>query len=34
MPGIVVPEFAFEPEEIFRELEKRQIFVHINVTNL
>jgi len=32
--GVVVPEFAFDPEEIFRELEKRQIFIHINVTNL
>jgi len=32
--GVVVPEFAFDPEEIFRELEKRQIFIHIHVTNL
>ncbi|MDP3096877.1 MAG: saccharopine dehydrogenase C-terminal domain-containing protein, partial [Syntrophales bacterium] len=31
--GVVVPEFAFDPEEVFRELEKRQIFIHINVTN-
>ncbi len=29
--GVVVPEFAFDPEEIFRELEKRQILIHIKV---
>jgi saccharopine dehydrogenase-like NADP-dependent oxidoreductase len=27
--GVVMPEFAFDPEEIFRELEKRQIFIRI-----
>jgi len=27
--GVVMPEFAFEPEEIFRELDKRQIRIHI-----
>jgi len=32
--GVVMPEFAFDPEEIFRELEKRQIFVHIQIVNL
>jgi hypothetical protein len=32
--GVVMPEFAFDPEEIFRELEKRQIFIHIRVENL
>ena len=26
--GVVIPEFAFDPVEVFRELEKRQIFVH------
>ena len=31
--GVVMPEFAFNPGEISRELEKRQIFIHINVTN-
>jgi len=31
--GIVMPEFAFDPEEIFRELEKRRILIHIDVTN-
>lgn len=30
--GVVMPEFAFDPEEIFRELAKRQIFVHIQVS--
>lgn len=29
--GVVMPEFAFDPEEIFRELEKRQILIHIQV---
>lgn len=28
--GVVMPEFAFNPEEIFRELEKRKIFIHIS----
>jgi saccharopine dehydrogenase-like NADP-dependent oxidoreductase len=32
--GVVMPEFAFDPEEIFRELERRQIFVHIMVNAL
>lgn len=32
--GVVMPEFAFDPEEIFRELEKRRIFVQIRVTSL
>ena len=27
--GVVMPEFAFDPEEIFRELEKRRILIHI-----
>ena len=27
--GVVMPEFAFDPEEIFRELEKRQILIRI-----
>ncbi|MDI7259537.1 MAG: EamA family transporter [Thermodesulfobacteriota bacterium] len=26
--GVVIPEFAFDPQEVFRELEKRQIFIH------
>ena len=32
--GVVMPEFAFDPEEIFQELEKRQIFVHIRIEKL
>lgn len=32
--GVVMPEFAFDPEEIFRELEKRQIIIHIQVTEI
>lgn len=32
--GVVMPEFAFDPEEIFRELEKRQINIHIKVNSL
>ena len=32
--GVVMPEFAFNPEEIFRELEKRQIFIHIKINHL
>jgi lysine 6-dehydrogenase len=27
--GVVMPEFAFDPGEIFRELEKRRILIHI-----
>ncbi len=27
--GVVTPELAFDPEEIFRELEKRRILIHI-----
>jgi saccharopine dehydrogenase-like NADP-dependent oxidoreductase len=29
--GVVMPEFAFDPEAIFRELEKRRILIHIQV---
>jgi lysine 6-dehydrogenase len=31
--GVVIPEFAFDPTVVFKELEKRQIFMHekINV---
>ena len=29
--GVVMPEFAFDPEEIFRELEKRRILIHIQL---
>lgn len=29
--GVVMPEFALDPEEIFRELEKRQVLIHIEV---
>jgi len=32
--GVVMPEFAFDPEEIFRELEKRRILVHIELRNI
>lgn len=32
--GVVMPEFAFDPEEIFRELEKRQIFIQVRVNPL
>jgi len=30
--GVVAPEMAFEPEAVFRELEKRQIKVHEEIT--
>ena len=32
--GVVMPEFAFDPEEIFRELEKRRILIHIQVKSI
>ncbi|HIR13492.1 MAG TPA: saccharopine dehydrogenase NADP-binding domain-containing protein [Candidatus Choladousia intestinavium] len=32
--GILIPEEAFKPEEIFRELEKRQIYMHEEWTTL
>ncbi len=31
--GVVMPEFAFNPEEIFRELEKRKIFIQIRINH-
>ena len=33
-PGILIPEYAFQPEVIFRELEKRQIYMHEEWTDL
>jgi len=32
--GVIMPEFAFEPTEIFKELEKRQIWVHEKVERI
>ncbi|TQQ85147.1 saccharopine dehydrogenase [Peptacetobacter hominis] len=32
--GIVIPEYAFKPEEIFEELEKREIYMHEEWTEL
>jgi lysine 6-dehydrogenase len=32
--GVIMPEFAFDPEEIFKELEKRQISVHEKVEKI
>lgn len=32
--GVVAPELALEPTEVFKELEKRQIFVHETIKNL
>lgn len=32
--GVVMPEFAFDPEEFFRELEKREILIHVKVTDI
>lgn len=32
--GVIMPEFAFEPIEIFKELEKRKIFVHEKVEKI
>jgi lysine 6-dehydrogenase len=32
--GVVIPERAFDPSEVFRELEKRQILIHEKVTPL
>ena len=32
--GVVIPERAFEPAEVFRELEKRQILIHTEETVL
>ncbi len=29
--GVIAPELAFSPEEMFTELEKREIFVHKQV---
>jgi len=32
--GVVIPERAFKPDEVFRELDKRQILIHIGQKNL
>lgn len=32
--GVIMPEFAFNPTEIFQELEKRQIFVHVTAEKI
>jgi saccharopine dehydrogenase-like NADP-dependent oxidoreductase len=32
--GVVIPEFAFDPREVFKELEKRQIFIHEMIKEL
>ena len=32
--GVVAPELAFDPLEVFTELEKRQIFVHEKISVL
>ena len=32
--GVVIPERAFKPDEVFRELDKRQILIHIGQENL
>jgi len=34
MKGVIIPEFAFDPSEVFRELEKRQIFIHEKINEL
>jgi hypothetical protein len=34
MRGVVIPEFAFDPSEVFKELEKRQIFIHEKIKEL
>jgi hypothetical protein len=32
--GVVIPEFAFDPSEVFKELRKRQIFIHEKINAL
>ena len=32
--GVIMPAFAFDPTEIFKELEKRQILVHEKVERM
>jgi saccharopine dehydrogenase-like NADP-dependent oxidoreductase len=32
--GVVIPEFAFDPSEVFKELKKRQIFIHEKINAL
>jgi saccharopine dehydrogenase-like NADP-dependent oxidoreductase len=32
--GVVIPEIAFDPSEVFKELEKRQIFIHEKIKEL
>ena len=32
--GVIIPELAFDPSEVFKELEKRKIFIHEKITPL
>jgi hypothetical protein len=32
--GVTMPEFAFDPKDIFNELKKRDIFMHEKVVKL
>jgi hypothetical protein len=32
--GVISPEFAFDPSGVFKELEKRQIFIHEKINSL
>lgn len=34
MKGVVIPEFAFDPSEVFNELKKRQIFIHEKIKEI
>jgi hypothetical protein len=30
--GVIMPEFAFDPQDVFQALEKREIFIHEDIT--
>ena len=32
--GAVIPEYAFNPEDVFAELEKRKIIIHEEISEL
>jgi hypothetical protein len=32
--GVIIPEFAFDPSEVFKELKKRQIFIQEKINLL
>ena len=32
--GLLIPEYAFDPKDVFDELEKREIYIHEEINEL